>query len=164
MKFRSMHYQGVAHPASRKSVLVVDIKDIFSSPAFASLSGAEAIKAKRKFLHLAGPRWDPGQSILAEPYRVDGDYSSQAPEAGNLKISCERFPLEIQNMKWCSDVLDEMIAEARNTSSDEVWKLPLDERHRVVKDRKKASGGKRRKATIADWPQHWPTEGAKPST
>lgn len=156
-----MHYQGAPHPASRKSVLVVSVKSLFSSPVFASLTGVEAAKAKRKFLHLAGTRWDPGEGVLAEPLRLDGDYLRNVPQSGTLKISCERFPTEKQNMKWCSDVLDEMIAEATNTASDEIAQMPLDVRHRIVKDLKKASGGRRRKATISDWPKHWATSASQ---
>ncbi|CAO1637778.1 unnamed protein product [Parajaminaea phylloscopi] len=160
LRFRTMHYQGVAHPAARKSVLVASIKDIFAaSPAISKLSGDKAAKAKRQFLHIAGPRWDPGHGVLAEPLRLDGDYTKNVPDCGTLKISCERFPTEKQNMKWCSDVLDEMIVQATQSTEDsEVWKMPLDTRHRVVKDLKKASGGRRRRATIQDWPSHWKIE------
>ena len=31
---------------------------------------------------------------------------------GRIKISCERYPEERMNLKWCSDTIDKLIEEA----------------------------------------------------
>ncbi|PWN28604.1 hypothetical protein BDZ90DRAFT_152836 [Jaminaea rosea] len=164
LRFRHTHYQGVSHPLTRKSVLTVSVPDLFKahSTAFSS------VRAKRKFLHLAGPRWDAGGrgADLAEVFQLEGDkaYASKCPEVGEIKISCDRFPMQAQNDKWCSDVLEEMVAEAarEDAEGEEVASLPLDVRHRLVRDQRKEArgggrGGRRRRATIEDWPEGWGT-------
>lgn len=115
LRFRSVHYQGDAKPVTRKSVLTVDVAELFASEHFAKLSNAQM----RKFLHLAGTHWIPGDEyrgsdLVKEVYREDGAYSDvPAPAVGHIKISCERFPHENQNIKWCSDVFDALLAEVK---------------------------------------------------
>lgn len=82
--------------------------------------------AKRKFLLLAGVRWNPfggdaGEDTLplGPDERLDVLNDVQGVEqraldqgTGSIKISCERFPEERQNLKWCSDAMDKLIIEA----------------------------------------------------
>ena len=53
------------------------------------------------------------------PSRVILQREKEIVEKGKgwIKIGCETFPLERQNMKWCSDVLDKLIAEANVSRS-----------------------------------------------
>jgi small subunit ribosomal protein S35 len=109
-----MHYQGAPPPANRKSVLTVSLPDLYAHSLFTSLpNDSTRIRTLRKLLHLAGPRWNPGKGSVAEPLRLDGKYGEDVAVRGEIKISCEKFPTERQNMKWCSDVFDEMIKEAQ---------------------------------------------------
>lgn len=80
---RTQHYQGEEHPAARKAVLS------FSAADIPLASPAE----HHKFRLIAGSRWDS--------------------DADTIKISCELFPTVKMNEKWCSDVLDKMVSEAR---------------------------------------------------
>lgn len=146
--------------------MTVSVADLFShSPAFSKLSPDAKTKAGRKLLHLAGPRWDPEarternnqqQPTLLEPFNLEGDYKT-LPAQGQIKISCEQFDTERQNMKWCSDVLDKMIEESTSAYDDGVAELPLDMRPSVVRNQKKAHHGRRRKPSIQDWPSQWST-------
>lgn len=65
--------------------------------------------AVHKFKLVAGPRW----SIECPK---DAGLSTEEFEAlgkeGFVKISMEDLPEQPMNMKWCSDVLDRMIAES----------------------------------------------------
>ncbi|PWN19120.1 hypothetical protein BCV69DRAFT_284278 [Microstroma glucosiphilum] len=157
LTFRSMHYQGAPHPANRKSVLTVSLPDLYAHSLFTSLpDDSTRIRTLRKLLHLAGPRWNPGKGPMAEPLRLDGKYGEDVTVRGEIKISCEKFPTERQNMKWCSDVFDEMIKEAQRLD-DGIADLPIDVRHALSRETKKAHHGRRRQATIADWPASWAT-------
>lgn len=62
--------------------------------------------AIHKFKLLAGPRWTPEPPKDAGVSRVD--------EWGNgyIKISMEDFPEAEKNLKWASDTLDKLVAEA----------------------------------------------------
>lgn len=62
--------------------------------------------AIHKFKLLAGPRWTP------EPPKDAG--VSRVEEWGNgyIKISMEDFPEAEKNLKWASDTLDKLVAEA----------------------------------------------------
>ena len=61
--------------------------------------------ARHKFKLIAGPRWDSDKD--------------------ELKIACELFPTDRMNEKWCSDMLDRMVAEAevRPPHSRTRWEL-----------------------------------------
>lgn len=128
LNFQFTHYQGEAHPGARKVVLNVDIKDLF---------GANVLKtpaAKHKFLLLAGARWQAPNfaavQTLNDALASGSDALAKAYESqplGSLKISCSANPHESQNMKWCSDVLDRMIAEAQvcrttNAGRADLWR------------------------------------------
>ncbi|CAO1619374.1 unnamed protein product [Sympodiomycopsis kandeliae] len=159
LRFRSIHYQGEANTASRKSVLTVDLKDLFSSKYFKDGSNLQ----KRKFLHLCGTRWilpTDSSTEVKESYNLCGDYSkSTVPQVGYIKISCERFPLEAQNLKWCSDVFDQLLQESENTS-DGIAEQPLDLRSNLIRRAKKNHSGGKHRASIADWPSQWSTPGS----
>ena len=128
LRFRSVHYQGEAHPAARKSVLTVDVGELFASSHFKDAGNA----AKRKFLHLAGSRWIPSSGNynqgpqVQEVFRQDGKYADvEAPAVGIIKIACERFPFESQNMKWCSDAFDLLLEESKVSEHKKIDVMPL---------------------------------------
>lgn len=58
-----------------------------------------------KFLLLAGPRYDPARE--------------------ELKISSERYQNRTLNLKWASDALDRLIAEAKVSSTVGEWEDEL---------------------------------------
>lgn len=108
LRFRSHDYQGAAHPSTRKSVVTVQVRDLFQS---GRLKASQA--ARRKLLLLAGVRWDS----MGEEVRYQDDLRLLEKEAiekgvGRIKISCERYPEERMNLKWCSDTIDKLIEEA----------------------------------------------------
>lgn len=93
---RSVHYQGENHPVTRKRVMTVAVDHL-------PLKDEAAI---HKFKLLAGPRWTPEPPKDAGVSRVD--------EWGNgyIKISVEDFPEAEKNLKWASDTLNKLVAEA----------------------------------------------------
>ena len=82
VKVRHQHYQGEAHPVDRKVSITLPVAQL-------ALSSPAAL---HKFKLIAGPRWDSDKD--------------------ELKISCELFPTDRMNEKWCSDMLDRMVLEA----------------------------------------------------
>ena len=107
LRFRSHHYQGEAHPSSRKSVLTVKVSDLFQS---GRLNSSQA--ARRKLLLLAGCRWDTlGEEVMLDDVK-ELEKAALEKGVGQIKISCERFPEERMNLKWCSDTIDKLIEEA----------------------------------------------------
>jgi len=62
--------------------------------------------AFHKFKLLAGPRWTPVPPADAGV----GDLADWGN--GFIKISCEDFPKPSMNLKWASDTLNKLIAEA----------------------------------------------------
>lgn len=171
LRFRRVHFQGTPHPVGRKSVMTVSVPALLSSEAFTAISDPiTRARAQRKLLHLAGPRWHPGQGVLPEVMDLEGKYDPAAaaegqeesvplrvPDVGEIKISCELFPEQAQNMKWCSDALDAMIHEATTQPDDGIAALPIDVRHAISRSAKKARGGRNRRASLKDWPAEWPT-------
>ena len=94
---RSIDYAGEEHPVTVKRSVVVPV-------AHLPLRDEDAIhKAKL----LAGPRWTPDAPANSGVGREERD-----GEHGYIKISCEDFPKPAMNLKWASDVLDALIAEA----------------------------------------------------
>lgn len=128
LRFRFQHYQGEAHPASSKVVLHVDVDKLFASGAIKTEAG------QHKLLLLAGER-----------YR---------PSSGEVVIACERMPSEQENMLWCSDTLDKLIAEA-NTPSPELDEIPLDPRPELARQAKRRSYERTDAPTIKDFPKEW---------
>ena len=94
---RSIDYAGEKHPATTKRTVVVAVGQL-------PLKNADAI---HKFKILAGVRWTP------HPPKDGGVGPRETGrEHGYIKISCEDFPQSAQNLKWISDVIDKLIAEA----------------------------------------------------
>lgn len=112
MKFT--HYQGEAHPDTRKVVLTFHIKDLFNWEVLSTPL------SKHKFLLLAGPRWQPPNASFVERWNTAlskgenflSDICQKEDDLGSVKIASNSMPHESQNMKWCSDVLDRMVSEA----------------------------------------------------
>ena len=98
---RTIDYGGEEHPATSKRTAVVPV-------AYLPLNGPEA---RHAFKLLAGPRWTPSPPPNSEIGPEESDL-----EDGYIKISCEDYPQPGMNLKWISDVLDRLIAEA-NVSS-----------------------------------------------
>ncbi|EKM61242.1 uncharacterized protein PHACADRAFT_247724 [Phanerochaete carnosa HHB-10118-sp] len=140
---RSISYGGEEHPATRKRVIVVPISRL-------PLKGEAAI---HKFKLLAGPRWSP-----EAPKDSGVGHAEDSAEHGYIKISCEDFPEPAMNLKWASDALDRLIAEA-NSTKDTFSDVPLDMRHLEARARKAKKGGHMRRGgnrpSIKDFPQEW---------
>lgn len=129
------------HPASRKVVLEFPVRALFASGVLTSpqarrkflllaqdrwdperRSAEEVIEGEEAALEVAsdatisqeGQTSTPAQDREQGPSRVILQMEKEIVEKGKgwIKIGCETFPLERQNMKWCSDVLDKMISEA----------------------------------------------------
>jgi small subunit ribosomal protein S35 len=107
LRYRSHHYQGEAHPSSRKSVVTVQIADLFKSEKLTS-----SYAARKKLLLLAGVRWDATGEEFNYPDTESLEEAVLKYGIGQIKISCERFPEERMNLKWCSDTIDKLIEEA----------------------------------------------------
>lgn len=114
LTFKFTHYQGEAHPDTRKVVLTFAVKDMFGSDALPTPL------ARHKFLLLAGPRWKPptpefvtqwNDALQAGPDALEALWKN-TDDLGSVKIASQNMPHEAQNMKWCSDVLDRMVSEA----------------------------------------------------
>lgn len=94
---RSIDYAGEKHPATVKRTVVVPV-------AYLPLKNEAAIhKAKL----LAGVRWSE------EPPKGSGmQGGDEEAKHGYIKVSCEDFPQPSMNLKWISDVIDMLLAEA----------------------------------------------------
>lgn len=136
VQYRFQHYQGEHHPASRKVVLSVDVD------ALAQAGAVKDAKSRHKLLLLAGSRFHP--KVKEEGKR----------DQGVIKISCELFPNERQNMKWCSDALDALVKEA-NVRTEEVDELPLDARSSLIRQDKKRHYLRDDRPTLKDFPKQW---------
>lgn len=137
LQFRFQHYQGENHPASRKVVLNVDVDSLVKTGA------VKDAQSKHKLLLLAGSRFHP-KSTAAQ---------GEAPQ-GDIKISCELFPNERQNMKWCSDTLDALVNEANVRTSD-VDQLPLDPRSSLIRQDKKRHYLRADRPSLKHFPKEW---------
>ncbi|THH06102.1 hypothetical protein EW145_g4317 [Phellinidium pouzarii] len=135
---RTINYGGEKHPAAAKRTVVVSVARL-------PLHGSQA---RRNLKLLAGPRWSPSPPLDAGIGPTEGESGE-----GYIKISCEDFPQPGMNLKWISDVLDRLIAEA-NASHDRFAKVPLDTRHIDAKKRKAKTGEKYR-PTLKEFPRQW---------
>ncbi|UZJ51556.1 hypothetical protein CBS101457_000876 [Exobasidium rhododendri] len=149
LRFRSHHYQGEAHPSSRKSVVTVQVSDLFNSGRLDSSPAA-----KKKLLLLAGVRWDALGAEFEYPTSESLEKAVLERGLGRIKISCERYPEERMNLKWCSDTIDKLIEEA-NTEPEKMQDVPLDVRHLTVKEAKRGGFDRRKAASIRDFPSEW---------
>lgn len=96
---RAISYSGEEHPATKKRVIVVAV----------SLLPLQSSQAIHKLKLLAGPRWSD------KPPRDSGigiEEDKRIGEHGYIKISCEEFPESAMNLKWGSDILDNLLKEA----------------------------------------------------
>ena len=94
---RSVEYVGEDHPAAIKQTVVVPVAQL-------PLRNKVAL---HKFKILAGVRWTPDP-----PKNAGVGPNETGREHGYIKISCEDFPDPAQNLKWASDMIDRLIAEA----------------------------------------------------
>jgi small subunit ribosomal protein S35 len=100
----------------------VQVQDLFESGRLNS-----SIAARKKLLLLAGVRWDPmGEEVKYQDERRTLEKVAIEKGVGQIKISCERYPEERMNLKWCSDTIDKLIEEA-NVSQKLLWwcRFPL---------------------------------------
>jgi len=133
---RAVSYSGEQHPVLAKRVVVSAISQL-------PLQTPEAI---HKFKLMAGPRW------CEEPPRDSGIGQKEHEEVGKhgyIKVSCEDFPDAQMNLKWISDVINNLIQES-NESSETFKDIPLDTRHLRAKLKKNPSY-----ATFKDFPKEW---------
>lgn len=99
MIVRTISYGGQKHPVRNKRVVTVPVSRL---PLL-------SVDAVRTFIHLAGPRWS------SDPPK-DSGFGTDEVEAhghfGYIKISCEDFPRAGMNLKWASDVLDQLVLQS----------------------------------------------------
>lgn len=141
---RSVDYAGEDHPATVKRSVVVPV-------AHLPLRNEAAIHRAKL---LAGVRWS------IEPPKNSGvQCSSEEGKHGYIKISCEDFPRPSMNLKWISDAIDRLIAEANDESCKSYQDLPLDTRHLEAQVMKAKEGeharGRNRRPSIKDFPAEW---------
>lgn len=113
---RSLDYQGEPHLATIKRVVVVAVDHL-------PLRTPQAI---HKFKLLAGPRWTPNPPTDA------GVAKGEPWGNGYIKISCEDLPRPEMNLKWASDTLDKLVAEA-NVNISFIKSLKSDGCSRILK-------------------------------
>lgn len=141
---RSVDYAGENHPATVKRSVVVPVARL-------PLKNEAAIhKAKL----LAGVRWS------IEPPKNSGvQCNSEEGKHGYIKISCEDFPRPSMNLKWISDTIDRLVAEANDESYKSYQELPLDTRHLEAQVMKAKEGqharGRNCRPSIKDFPTEW---------
>lgn len=93
---------GETHPAEKKIVVEFCTSDL------SQLTDAQRIK----LIKLVGPRYNPESDII--------------------KMSCEMFETQAQNKRYLGDLVDTLLAEAKD-SSDTFSDVPLDFRHHKFK-------------------------------
>lgn len=106
-RWRMTTYCGETHPAEKKVVVEFATRDLVAKEA-AGLTEAQRIK----LIKLAGPRYDPRTDIV--------------------KMSCEIHETQIANKKRLSDIIDTLIAEAKDPQ-DMFEDVPVDFRHIKLK-------------------------------
>lgn len=104
LRFRYTTYMGETHPAQKKIVLEFCTRDL------PSLSEAQRVK----LVKLVGPRYNPETDIV--------------------KMSSEMFETQAQNKRYLGDLVDTLIAEAKD-ATDTFEDVPLDFRHHKFKSR-----------------------------
>lgn len=101
---RHQHYQGEDHPSSRRISIRVPVSAL-------PLKSPEAL---HKFKLLAGARWHPPlPDTLKHPRdKVGWKVAEGDKDEGLFELSCDVFPYDRMNEKWCSDTLDKLLKEA----------------------------------------------------
>lgn len=102
LRFRYTTYMGETHPAARKIVLELCTADL------PDLTPAQ----RTKLIKLVGPRYNPQTDLV--------------------KMSSEMFETQAQNKRYLGDLVDSLIAEAKN-EKDMFEDVPLDFRHHKFK-------------------------------
>ena len=104
LRFRYTNYMGETHPAANKISLE------FCTADLPDLTPAQ----RTKLIKLVGVRYNP--------------------ETDNVKMSCEMFETQAQNKRYLGDLVDTLIAEAKNPE-DMYEDVPYDFRHHKFKRR-----------------------------
>ncbi|KAI6153664.1 mitochondrial ribosomal subunit protein-domain-containing protein [Pisolithus tinctorius] len=141
---RSVDYAGESHPATVKRSVVVPVAQL-------PLKNEAAVHRAKL---LAGVRWS------IEPPKNSGvQCNSEEGKHGYIKISCEDFPRPSMNLKWISDTIDGLVAEANDENHKTYQDLPLDTRHLEAQVMKAKEGeharGRNRRPSIKDFPTEW---------
>lgn len=83
----------------------------------------ESPQSMHKFKLLSGKRWF--ESEPKSEFDLNDHYDDPH---GMIKISCDDYPTQQLNQKWCSDTLDRLIQESLDLKSDPMNDIPLDHR------------------------------------
>ncbi|KZV92509.1 hypothetical protein EXIGLDRAFT_647199 [Exidia glandulosa HHB12029] len=142
LSVRTISFGGEKHPATRKRVVTAPV----------TLLPLEGKAARHKLKVLAGPRW------TLRPPR-DAGFSEVEDEAwgqhGYIKLSIEDFAEPVQNLKFASDTILNLVLAA-NDDSDSMKDIPIDERHVVTYYKRKPGFDKfGHRPSIADFPLEW---------
>ncbi|KZO96122.1 hypothetical protein CALVIDRAFT_481630 [Calocera viscosa TUFC12733] len=137
IRLRTIGYGGELHPAARKVALTCPVSALRLKP-----------EVLHKFKLLASARWSPFPPLDAGITKQD--HETEGKE-GWFKISCEQFPHQAQNAKWCSDKLDQLVKEA-NRKPKYFASVPVDMRHVHVREKKHPRHTHVRKS---DFPLDW---------
>ncbi|KAL8804700.1 MAG: hypothetical protein Q9182_002392 [Xanthomendoza sp. 2 TL-2023] len=111
LRFRYTTYMGETHPAAKKIVLEFCTRDL------PGLTEAQRVK----LIKLIGVRYNPDTDLV--------------------KMSCEMFETQAQNKRYLGDLVDTLMAEAKD-ASDMFEDVPFDFRHHKPKPR-------------AEFPEKW---------
>ncbi|KAI9853893.1 MAG: 37S ribosomal protein S24, mitochondrial [Vezdaea acicularis] len=111
LRFRYTTYMGEKHPAENKVVLQFCTSDM---PGLTK-------EQRDKLIKLVGPRYNPETDVV--------------------KMSCEMFDTQAQNKRYLGDIVDKLLAEARD-STDTFADIPFDFRHHTFKRK-------------IQFPEHW---------
>ncbi|BGP22878.1 mitochondrial ribosomal subunit protein [Rhodotorula toruloides] len=149
---RHQHYQGEEHPSSRRISIRVPVSAL-------PLASPEAV---HKFKLLAGARWHPPlPDSLKHPHEVKAWKVAQGEkDEGVFEMSCEVFPYDRMNEKWCSDTLEKLLKEANDLKKETFADIPIDTRFR--RKRLMKNGKLRRNITFANYPKEWLPAQAQP--
>lgn len=101
LRFRYTTYLGEHHPAAKKVVVEFTTKDLASAT---SLTEPQRIK----LIKLVGVRYNPSKDLV--------------------RMSCEKFGEPAQNKRYLGDLVNKIVAEAKDTT-DMFEDVPLDFRH-----------------------------------
>ncbi|KAH3943005.1 hypothetical protein HBI56_101580 [Parastagonospora nodorum] len=102
-RFRYTSYLNEPHPAANKVVVEFDPTDLSLPP-----------KSVSKLIKLAGPRYNPGTSVV--------------------KLSCEKFDTQAQNKRFLGESIEALLKEAKDMT-DDFEDVPFDFRHHRPKKR-----------------------------
>ncbi|BGO97773.1 hypothetical protein RTG_01420 [Rhodotorula toruloides ATCC 204091] len=143
---RHQHYQGEEHPSSRRISIRVPVSAL-------PLSSPEAL---HKFKLLAGARWHPPlpESLKHPLENKSWKVHQGEKDEGVFEMSCDVFPYDRMNEKWCSDTLEKLLNEANDLKKDSFADIPIDTRFRR-KQLMKNGKLRRRNITLANFPQEW---------